>query len=181
MSATDVHVRGRLRLHRPSVPAEARFRRQMACGKQRCLTTVLRRPSDRKCCSLTKSSALLPTLPCLPISRRSSSRRSHRRRRRRTCWRSPPGPSSSPTRSFPTKLSWRTSSCPVRHCVAHSSSAVELTSSTVEAVERAAGLTLFSDAVKANSKHICKSTKCEVIVRRFDDAQRRTKAIAAPK
>ncbi|KAM5531806.1 hypothetical protein V8D89_014505 [Ganoderma adspersum] len=52
----------------------------------------------------------------------------------------------------------------------------------VEAVERAAGLTLFSDAVKANSKHICKSTRCEVIVRRFDDAQRQSrKAIAAPK
>ncbi|TBU28921.1 DNA/RNA non-specific endonuclease [Dichomitus squalens] len=52
----------------------------------------------------------------------------------------------------------------------------------VEAVERAAGLTLFSDAIKANSKHICRSTKCEVIVRRFDDAQRQSrKAIAAPK
>ena len=52
----------------------------------------------------------------------------------------------------------------------------------VEAVERAAGLTLFSDAVKASSKHICKSTKCEVIVRRFDDAQKQSrKAIAAPK
>ncbi|CDO69011.1 hypothetical protein BN946_scf184834.g18 [Trametes cinnabarina] len=54
----------------------------------------------------------------------------------------------------------------------------------VEAVERAAGLTLFSDAVKANSKHICKTTKCDVIVRRFDDAVRRPdprKAIAPPK
>ena len=53
---------------------------------------------------------------------------------------------------------------------------------SVDAVERAAGLTLFSDAVKANSKHICQSTKCEVIVRRFDDAQKQSrKAIAAPK
>ncbi|KAI0781209.1 hypothetical protein BD413DRAFT_600616 [Trametes elegans] len=54
----------------------------------------------------------------------------------------------------------------------------------VDAVERAAGLTLFSDAVKANSKHICKSTKCEVIVRRFDDALKRPenrKAISGPK
>ncbi|OSD02800.1 hypothetical protein PYCCODRAFT_1366943 [Trametes coccinea BRFM310] len=54
----------------------------------------------------------------------------------------------------------------------------------VEAVERAAGLTLFSDAVKANSKHICKTTKCDVIVRRFDDALKRPdsrKAIAPPK
>ncbi|KAI0665079.1 hypothetical protein C8Q70DRAFT_941880 [Cubamyces menziesii] len=53
----------------------------------------------------------------------------------------------------------------------------------IEAVERAAGLTLFSDAVKANSKHICKTTKCDVIVRRFDDAVKRSdrKAIAAPK
>lgn len=43
----------------------------------------------------------------------------------------------------------------------------------VEAVERAAGLTLFSDAIKGGSKHICKTTKCQVIVRRFDDAQKR--------
>ncbi|KAF5372923.1 hypothetical protein D9758_001742 [Tetrapyrgos nigripes] len=53
----------------------------------------------------------------------------------------------------------------------------------VEAVERAAGLTLFSDAVKASSKHICKATKCEVIVRRFDDARKRPenrRAISAP-
>ena len=54
---------------------------------------------------------------------------------------------------------------------------------TVEAVERAAGLTLFSDDLKANSKHICKTTKCEVIIRRFDDARKKgaQKAIAAPK
>jgi endonuclease G len=55
----------------------------------------------------------------------------------------------------------------------------------VDAVERAAGLTFFSDEVKAASKHICKTTKCEVVVRRFDDAQRKIggggrKAIAAP-
>ena len=45
-------------------------------------------------------------------------------------------------------------------------------------------MTLFTDAVKANSKHICKSTKCEVVVRRFDDAQKRPemrRAISAPK
>ncbi len=55
--------------------------------------------------------------------------------------------------------------------------------STVEAVERAAGLTLFSDAVKASSKHICQTTKCSVIVRRFDDARKRPemrRAISAP-
>jgi len=54
----------------------------------------------------------------------------------------------------------------------------------IEAVERAAGLTLFSDAVKAQSKHICKTTKCEVIVRRFDDAQKRPemrRAVSAPR
>ncbi|THV08046.1 hypothetical protein K435DRAFT_642780 [Dendrothele bispora CBS 962.96] len=53
----------------------------------------------------------------------------------------------------------------------------------VEAVERAAGLTLFSDAVKQSSKHICKATKCEVIVRRFDDARKRPemrRAISGP-
>ncbi|KAL4244387.1 Endonuclease [Abortiporus biennis] len=54
----------------------------------------------------------------------------------------------------------------------------------VDAVERAAGLTLFSDAVKSSSKHICKTAKCEVIVRRFDDAQKRPevrKAISGPR
>ncbi|KAH9946346.1 uncharacterized protein BXZ73DRAFT_73126 [Epithele typhae] len=54
----------------------------------------------------------------------------------------------------------------------------------VDAVERAAGLTLISDAVKANSKHICQSTQCEVIVRRFDDARKRPdmrRVISAPK
>ncbi|EJD02115.1 uncharacterized protein FOMMEDRAFT_86914 [Fomitiporia mediterranea MF3/22] len=56
----------------------------------------------------------------------------------------------------------------------------------VDAVERAAGLTLFSDQIKNSSKHICKTTKCEVLVRRFDDAQKQikapnAKAIAAPK
>ncbi|PPQ63189.1 hypothetical protein CVT24_005734 [Panaeolus cyanescens] len=52
----------------------------------------------------------------------------------------------------------------------------------VEAVERAAGLTLFSEEIKRGSKHICQSTKCEVVVRRFDDAQKNArKAIGAPK
>ncbi|TFK67882.1 hypothetical protein BDN72DRAFT_842476 [Pluteus cervinus] len=45
----------------------------------------------------------------------------------------------------------------------------------VEAVERAAGLTLFSESVKSNSVHICKRTQCRVTVRRFDEAQRRLK------
>jgi len=49
----------------------------------------------------------------------------------------------------------------------------------VDTVERASGLTLFSDAVKKSSKHICQTSKCAVIVRRFDDA--RTKAITAPR
>jgi endonuclease G, mitochondrial len=40
-------------------------------------------------------------------------------------------------------------------------------------------LTLFSDEVKKGAKHLCQSTKCEVVVRRFDDA--RKKAIGAPK
>ncbi|KAF8894441.1 hypothetical protein BD779DRAFT_1609201 [Infundibulicybe gibba] len=53
----------------------------------------------------------------------------------------------------------------------------------VEAVERAAGLTLFSDAVKASAKHICKTTSCQLVIRRFDDAQKRPnmrRAVSAP-
>jgi len=52
----------------------------------------------------------------------------------------------------------------------------------VDVVERAAGLSLFSEAVKTGSKHICRTTKCDVIVRRFDDAQKKgNRAITAPK
>jgi len=53
----------------------------------------------------------------------------------------------------------------------------------IEAVERASGLVLFSDAIKASSKHICQSTKCQVLVRRFDDTQKnqKPKPISGPK
>ncbi|KAH0830284.1 hypothetical protein J3R83DRAFT_1649 [Lanmaoa asiatica] len=54
----------------------------------------------------------------------------------------------------------------------------------VDTVERVAGLTLFSDALKNTSKHICKTTKCEVIVRRFDEAQKRPgmkRSVSAPR
>jgi len=53
----------------------------------------------------------------------------------------------------------------------------------VEMVERAAGLTLLSDAVKRSSRHICQTAKCEVVVRRFDDVQKRPemrRAVSAP-
>lgn len=39
----------------------------------------------------------------------------------------------------------------------------------VDAVERAAGLTLFDSHLKAASKDLCRQVKCDVIVRRFDD------------
>jgi endonuclease G len=42
----------------------------------------------------------------------------------------------------------------------------------VEKVEQLAGLTLLPDAVKTGAKHICKSVKCETVVRRFDDARK---------
>jgi len=54
----------------------------------------------------------------------------------------------------------------------------------IDAVERAAGLTLFSDTIKGRSKHICRTTMCEVTVRRFDDAQKRPemrRAISSPR
>jgi endonuclease G len=46
---------------------------------------------------------------------------------------------------------------------------------TVDSVERAAGLMLFSPQVKASAKELCRETRCEVIVRRFDDARKQTK------
>ncbi|KAJ7445796.1 hypothetical protein B0H11DRAFT_2086917 [Mycena galericulata] len=53
----------------------------------------------------------------------------------------------------------------------------------IEAVEHAAGILLFSKAVKAAAKPICTTTKCELIIRKFDDAQKKPhlrKAISAP-
>lgn len=71
--------------------------------------------------------------------------------------------------------------CPVRPN-AMSRRLCVLMIAAVDAVEKAAGLTLFSDAIKQQSKHICKTTKCEVVVRRFDDAQKNArKAISAPR
>ncbi|KAK4048892.1 nuclease [Microbotryomycetes sp. JL201] len=43
----------------------------------------------------------------------------------------------------------------------------------VEAVERASGLSLFPDQLKGISKQLCQSTTCAVIVRRFDDTQKK--------
>ncbi|KAI0282150.1 hypothetical protein BGY98DRAFT_912686 [Russula aff. rugulosa BPL654] len=54
----------------------------------------------------------------------------------------------------------------------------------IEAVERAAGLTLFSDAIKGGSKHICRTTKCDLTIRHFDDVQKRPemrRAISSPR
>lgn len=85
-----------------------------------------------------------------------------------------------PTLSFATTHLWRASLFPVSLMFNYGSH-LYLNFFQVEAVERAAGLTLFSDHIKQQSKHICKTTKCDVIVRRFDDAQKKgRKAIAAP-
>ncbi|GAA6052578.1 hypothetical protein JCM3770_003252 [Rhodotorula araucariae] len=45
----------------------------------------------------------------------------------------------------------------------------------VEAVERAAGLSLLPQELKtaAGAKELCRTVKCEVVVRRFDDAQKK--------
>ncbi|KAJ7702403.1 hypothetical protein B0H17DRAFT_923617 [Mycena rosella] len=53
----------------------------------------------------------------------------------------------------------------------------------IEAVEHAAGILLFSKAVKAAAKPICTTTKCDLLIRKFDDAQKKPKqkTIAAPK
>jgi endonuclease G len=67
--------------------------------------------------------------------------------------------------------------------VPFSNDSLELIQSAVGDVERSAGITLFSDAFKSSSRHICQATKCQVMVRRFDDAQKRPKlrrAISTP-
>ncbi|KAF8337631.1 uncharacterized protein EI90DRAFT_3043643 [Cantharellus anzutake] len=50
----------------------------------------------------------------------------------------------------------------------------------VDAVERASGLVLLPDSVKSSAKNICRTTSCQLIIRRFDDAKRHVKAISAP-
>lgn len=52
---------------------------------------------------------------------------------------------------------------------------------TVDVVEKAAGLTLFSAPLKAGAKHLCGLTNCQVVVRRFDDARKTLPVRAAPK
>jgi len=54
----------------------------------------------------------------------------------------------------------------------------------VEAVEKAAGLSIFSEEIKRKSTHICQMISCDVTVRRFDEAQNQAKgrgAIPPPK
>ncbi|KAJ7470378.1 hypothetical protein FB451DRAFT_1339922 [Mycena latifolia] len=54
----------------------------------------------------------------------------------------------------------------------------------IEAVEHAAGILLFSKAVKAAAKPICTTTKCELLIRKFDDAQKKPnlrRTVSAPK
>ncbi|CAK5279492.1 unnamed protein product [Mycena citricolor] len=50
---------------------------------------------------------------------------------------------------------------------------LETFSMPIEAVEHAAGLLLFSKAVKAAAKPICTTSKCELLIRKFDEAQKR--------
>lgn len=48
----------------------------------------------------------------------------------------------------------------------------------VDNVERAAGFNLFNDKIKSSSKHLCTQTKCEQIIRKFDEFG---KQISGPK
>jgi endonuclease G len=54
----------------------------------------------------------------------------------------------------------------------------------VEAVEKAAGLTLLPDGIKTSAKHICQTARCQVVVRRFDEARKRgdnKRSLTSPK
>ncbi|KAK7023868.1 endonuclease [Favolaschia claudopus] len=60
---------------------------------------------------------------------------------------------------------------------------MESFSMPIEAVEHAAGLQLLSKAIKAAAKPICATTKCELIIRKFDDAPKRPnprRTVSAP-
>ena len=143
---------------------------------------------------ITKSLVHRPTSPSRPTLQRSSSHQDQPHLRRLTFTKYPPAHSSFQTPSFPMKRHSRVSSCQVRSCSPlfvffsppffFPTICAYRAKHTVDTVERAAGLTLFSEDLKNASKHICKSTKCEVIVRRFDEAQKRPeirRAVSAPR
>ena len=43
----------------------------------------------------------------------------------------------------------------------------------MDEVEKAAGLELFNDVTKASSKELCRTVKCDLIIRRFDDVAKK--------
>ncbi|KAF8556905.1 hypothetical protein OG21DRAFT_1551599 [Imleria badia] len=86
--------------------------------------------------------------------------------------------------STPDILEVSTGAFVLPNAIIHDDASLESFVTPVDTVERAAGLTLFSDDLKHASKHICKTTKCEVIVRRFDEAQKRPevrRTVSAPR
>ncbi|PWN87899.1 hypothetical protein FA10DRAFT_215567, partial [Acaromyces ingoldii] len=50
----------------------------------------------------------------------------------------------------------------------------------VESVERAAGLTLFSDDVKRGARPLCDSVDCSIVVREFNDIRKKTLSAPPP-
>ncbi|KAL8281261.1 hypothetical protein RQP46_006295 [Phenoliferia psychrophenolica] len=50
----------------------------------------------------------------------------------------------------------------------------------VEAVEMSAGLTLVPDQLRALARPLCQTVECKLVVRRFDDAQKKAFAFRAP-
>ncbi|KAL9935743.1 hypothetical protein V8E36_005320 [Tilletia maclaganii] len=50
----------------------------------------------------------------------------------------------------------------------------------IEAVERASGLSLFPDQVKAKSRHLCSLVNCDLVIREFADRAARTSSAAPP-
>jgi endonuclease G len=43
---------------------------------------------------------------------------------------------------------------------------------TVEHVEKAAGLVLFNEELKSKSRQLCAVARCQLVIRRFDDARK---------
>lgn len=43
----------------------------------------------------------------------------------------------------------------------------------MEQIEKLSGLTLFAPEIKSVALELCRETKCQVVVRRFDDAKKK--------
>lgn len=188
MQAPDRFLPRRLCIHDSIIPAQARKRRKMASGKTRtssiptlCHRTDTTSPQTHEVIGSPPNISVPTHFAKVVLTSRPSSPSNPNVHEIST------GAFVLPNAAIPDTTPFESFSVPSKFHLRISTMIMETQTSfgTVDAVERAAGLTLFSEQVKASSKHICKSTKCDVTIRRFDDAQKlsrppNNRSISAP-